>query len=101
MQYPYTPNNNNNLDNSRNKLMSSNAESQSRDAKESSGDFNTKPGRPHDIGKSEDNITNSKFGISNTQGTKQQQSMLDICIIDNSLLYIKLYVFLGFKLTFI
>lgn len=101
MQYPYTPNNNNNVDNSRNRLMSNNVEAQSRDAKENSGDFNTKSGRPHDIGKSEDNITNSTFGISNTQSTKQQQSMLDICIIDNSLIFINLYIFLGLKVTFI
>ena len=87
MQYPYIPNNNNNLDNSRNKLMSNNVESQSRDTKESNGDFNTKPGRPHDIGKSEDNITNSTFPISNSQGTKQQQSKLDICIINNFLIF--------------
>ena len=100
MQYPYTPNNNNNLDNSRNKLMSNNVEAQSRDVKESSGDFNTKPGRPHDIGKSDDNITNSTFGISNNQGTKQQQSTLDICIIKNSLIF-KFICFSRLKVTFI
>ena len=75
MQYPYTQNHNNNADATRNKMKSNNIENQSRDLKESSGDFNAKPGHIHDIGKSDDNITNGGFGMSNIQGPKQHQSM--------------------------
>merc|ERR1719270_3304440 len=72
MQYPYAPNSNN-LDNSRNKLQSNNIEGPSRDSNTSSGDFNSKSGRPHDTGKSDDNISNGTFGMSNIHGNKQQQ----------------------------
>ena len=75
MQYPYAQTHNNNGDVTRHKMKLSNIENQSVDLKESSGDFNAKTGHVHDIGKSDDNITNVGFGMSNTQGSKQQQSM--------------------------
>ena len=75
MQYPYAQTHNNNGDVTRNKMKLNNIENQSRDLKESSGDFNAQTGNLHDIGKSDDNITNVGFGMSNIQGPKQQQSM--------------------------
>ena len=87
MQYPYAPNSTN-LDNSRNKLQSNNVEGPSRDSNTSSGDFNSKSGRPHDTGKSDDTISNGTFGMNNIHGNKQQQSTYII----SSLSILKFYL---------
>ena len=92
MQYPYAPNTNN-LDNSRNKLQSNNIEVPSRDSNTSSGDFNSKSGRAHDTGKSDDNISNGTFGMSNIHANKQQQSTFII----SSPLNLKSYADYTFK----